>query len=249
MSLNTNEAPESKKGLDLPLLEEETYPARLLSIVDVGMHEVFFDKKSKGVKQLINFTFELVDEQVDIEDENGEPDTITRWVGVNNVAVTSSEPDIKSWQHRILKALDPTDKVDGDLSELLGSPLLITIQHKLISGGPNKGKEYAAVAGLSKPMKGQKVSELNGNTVLFDFDDIDVDVYEKLPAFVQDKIQEANNFSDVEGELFSSEEEEEEEEAEKEAHKAKAKAKAKAKVKAKDTNKKEAKDDDDNDDY
>jgi len=236
MSLNSKKAPEAKKGLALPLLEEETYPARLLSIVDVGFHEVFYQKKSKGIKQLVNFTFELVDEQVTIEDKDGEESEITRWVSVNNVSIVSSDPDEKSWQHRILKALDPKGEAEGDLSQLLGFPLLIAMVHKSIQQGPDKGRVYAGVGSLSKPMKGQEISELTGDIFTFDFDDADVEVFENLPEFVREKIEEASNFSDISDTIFgstSAEEEEEEEVEVKTKPKTKAKAKAKAKTKTK----------------
>jgi len=238
MSLNSKKAPEAKKGLALPLLEEETYPARLLSIVDVGYHEVFYQKKSKGIKQLVNFTFELVDEQVTIEDKDGEESEITRWVSVNNVSIISSDPDEKSWQHRILKALDPKGEAEGDLSQLLGSALLIAMVHKAIQQGPDKGRVYAGVGTLSKPMKGQEISDLTGDTFTFDFDDADVEVFEALPEFVQEKIEAATNFSDISAVIFggegdSSDEEEEEEEEEKPKPKAKAKPKTKPKAKPK----------------
>ena len=38
MSLNTKKAPKANKGLDLPLIEEGPVAARLLSVVDIGLH-------------------------------------------------------------------------------------------------------------------------------------------------------------------------------------------------------------------
>ena len=269
MSLNSKKAPESKKGLDLPLIEEDTYPARLRTIIDVGQHEIFYEKKSKGVRQLVNYLFELTDEVVTIENDDGEEEDITRWIALSNSSLFNQsieDLDEKSWQYKILKAMDPLNKTDGDISQLLGKPVLISVVHKPIKGGQNQGKLRARIGSLSKPMKGQKVSPLTGEAQLFDFDEPSLEVFESQPDFVQEKIKAAVNFPEIEKKLYAEGDEEISEAEEDELPEAKPKKKqpkksTTPKTRAKRTVKKkveeevveeagpELEDDDDDDEY
>ena len=227
MSLNRSKAP--KGGSNFTIMDADTYPARVVSIVDLGLHETFYEGESKGIKQQINITFEFPGEFVEIE-KDGEVKQLPRWMSMNEVNVSEHE---KSKFVSIMKALDPKDEAGDDIGALLNATCAVSITHSTPTKGKHKGKTFANVGSVAGLMKGIEVGELVNEAYIFDFDAPTKEAYNRLPAFVIEKIQSAENYDELEAkisEVLSEEDDIDEEEVVEEKPKAK-KKKATKKVK------------------
>jgi len=167
-----------------------TYPARLVSIIDLGVQARRpWKGEAKDPIAMIRCTYELTTEFM--KDEAGKDDeTKPRWISEDFPFYGLSADRAKSTQRYL--ALDPQQAAGGDWAELLGAPVALTVVHN-----PKKDDStivYANIGATSPIMKGMDVAELVNDPQLFDFDEPDMDVFNGLPDFLKDKIKGATNF-------------------------------------------------------
>lgn len=180
-----------------PVIEQGTYPARLVQIIDLGTQK---RRPWKGVAKdpihMIRTTYELTTEFMTNED--GEEDTSKpRWISEDFAFYGLSADRAKSTQRYL--ALDPSKSMEGDWEMLLGGAVALTVVHN-----PNKDDPsivYANIGSTAPIMKGMDVAELVNDPSIFLFDNPDVEVFERFPEFVKDRIKEALNYpgSQLEG--------------------------------------------------
>jgi len=167
-----------------------TYPARLVSIIDLGVQPRRpWKGEVKDPIAMIRCTYELTTEFM--KDEAGKDDeTKPRWVSEDFPFYSLSADRAKSTQRYL--ALDPQQAAGGDWVQLLGAPVALTIVHN-----PSKNDStivYSNIGATSPIMKGMAVAELVNDPQTFDFDEPDMDVFNGLPDFLKDKIKGATNF-------------------------------------------------------
>lgn len=187
MSLKANQKVSSSKK-SYPVLAKGTYPARVVQIVDLGVQQehqypsdkpLYWTPDGKKVPEetgnpvlqprvFINFEF-----PTKLFDYDGEQKPY--WVGKE---FTVSNDD-RSNMYALMEAagLDP---VNGNIGSLLDKTVQATIGET--SGGKAKVTTITAV------MEGITVPELVNTPVLFDLDEFDTAVYENLPSWLKDKI-------------------------------------------------------------
>lgn len=178
MALNARKI-KSTGGPKAPLIEAGAYPARLVQVIDLGLQPQEFGGETKTPKNDLWITYELTDEFMPGED--GEPDeTKPRWQS-ERFPLNNLSSDLAKSTKRYM-ALDPNMEADGDWSELLGNPVLVTI---VVKG------EYNNIAGTStmRPKEAAKLPELVNPTKVFSMDDPDLEVFNSLPQFLQDIIK------------------------------------------------------------
>lgn len=164
------------KSSSVEPMEAGVYPARVVQIIDLGRQQKYnyktgeqelWDDGNPKISPEVRITFELPTEFVN--DDPSKP----RWMGKDYTVSTHQMAALT----KLLQATDPTIK---SLDKLIGLPLMVEVG--MTSGGKNK------VAGVSKLMKGMEVPELINPPVIFDVSSFDQEVYETLPPFVRDKI-------------------------------------------------------------
>ena len=178
MALKIQET-QSDNGQDYGRIEDGSYPARLVQVVDIGEQEqIDFETGNPTGKyqRRLFLTWEFPTEQIEINGENW-----PRWLS-QEVTLSFHE---RAKLPQIIAALDPK-KQANDLSELLGKPSLVTV-------GSTKNNKPKVTNVVQLP-KGMQVGELKNNPVAFDMDDFDEEVFNSFPQFVQDKIKQARNF-------------------------------------------------------
>jgi hypothetical protein len=168
-----------------------TYPARLVSIIDLGVQKRRpWKGEAKDPIAMIRCTYELTTEFM--KDEAGNDDeTKPRWVSEDFPFYSLNADRAKSTQRYL--ALDPQQSAGGNWPELLGAAVALTIVHN-----PNKDDStivYANIGATSPIMKGMAVAGLVNDTQMFDFDEPNMDVFNGLPDFLKDKIKGAENFN------------------------------------------------------
>lgn len=197
--INGNKVPSKGGNFERPpALENGTYPARLVQVVGVGLQE---QEPYQGVEkdpayELI-LTYELVDEFLLDEDGNDIEDK-PRWVG-ETIPLHSLDADLAKSTKRYY-ALDPNGEAEGDWSKLVGKPCMIQLVKKT---SKRTGRDYNNVTGLSavREKDAKKMPTLVNPSLVFDCDDPDFDVWEKLPDWIKKKIQAGLEYE--EGPIFA----------------------------------------------
>lgn len=187
MALNFAEAKKSKK--DFGRVEDGAYPARVVQIIDFG-RQVETDYKTGEVKKYddgndivkhkVWINFEFPTETIEIDGE-----TKPRWYG-KEFTISSHE---KSAMFNLLKAIDPKGTATNkgrNVKGMLGLPAMVTI------GSTSGGK--AKIVSVSGVPKGMQVDALANPEVLFDLDGDDLDTFNALPKWMQDRITDGVDF-------------------------------------------------------
>lgn len=170
-----------------------TYPARLVSVVDIGLQEQYeYQGQKKDPAYMILVTFELTDEF--LKDENGNDDpTKPRWVSDSFGLYNLSNDKAKSTKYYI--ALDPKMQFGGDWGKLIGTPCMVTITHNP-GKGKNAGRVFEKIAAIAamRPKDAEKVAPLVNKPVVFEIDSADVETFKSLPEWVQKRIASSLEF-------------------------------------------------------
>lgn len=169
--------------------QQGTHMARLLSVTDLG-HQPGFVYQGKEIDAAwkLEFTYELVNHKM----EDGRP------------FVVSEELTNKDWEDQKTgrastlvaraKSLLNENYRRGmeDLSALLGAPCMVSVV--LNDSGYAKVKGQAAVGSI--PM-GMDVPALTNAVSAFSMDDPDMDAFEAMPEFKQNKLKAALNYNET----------------------------------------------------
>lgn len=180
MSLTNLAASSGKKNLGR--IDEGTFPARIVQIIDLGIQEdEYLGERKVGHKVFINFEFPT--ELVTVGDEDK-----PRWLG-KEYTVSLHE---KAALTKLVAAADPEGKATSkgrNMKGLLGLPLMVSI------GSTDKGNPK--ISNVARLMKGLAVGELVNKSIFFDMDEGDVEQFNKLPQWMQDKIKGGLDFKDT----------------------------------------------------
>ena len=186
MSLNSNDLP-AGGGTEFEPMEPGTYPARTVCMIDLGLQDggSWQDKKKPPVNK-IALTYEFVDEWLKDEDGNDMKDK-PKWLTEMMPFYSLGADKAKSTKRYL--ALDPKNVHEGDFSMILDVPCMVTVVHN-----PNKkkpGQVWENIAGVTamREKDAAKCDPLVNDTLIFDLDDPDVEVFTKLPKFIQAEIK------------------------------------------------------------
>lgn len=189
MGLNASESKNTGGGGgNAPLLEPDTYVARLVVVADLGLQaQRPFKGEEKPPAYEILTTYELVDQFM--KDEDGEDiKDKPRWQSESFVLYPLSSERATSTKR--YNGIDGKNLYGGDWTKLVGEPCMVTLVHSP-GKGQNQGKTYVNIANVSPVPSAMRdgVAELVNEPVIFDMDNPDLEAFNKLPNFVQEKIK------------------------------------------------------------
>lgn len=171
-----------------PNIEPGSYPARVVSVVDLGVQpQSPYKGETKPPCQMIRVTYELTD--VFMLDEDGEEILDKpRWIA-EDFKLLAMDADLAVSTKRY-KTIDPDNQYDGDWSQVLGTGVMVNIVNNA-GKGANAGKLYDNIAGTSIMRKRDldKLPELKNDPFFFDLTDPDADIWKKIPKWLQEKVQ------------------------------------------------------------
>ena len=163
------------------VLEAGAYPAICDMVVDLGV------QASPGglyaPKRSVLLRFQIPSERVEIT-KDGEtkdlPAVISRTLGLSLNEKATLRQLLQSWRGR---AFTPEELKRFDLTNVLGKPAFVNVTHSV------KGdRTYANLTSLMPLPKGMPAPTLEGDALWYSIDEPDASVFDKLPAWVQDKI-------------------------------------------------------------
>lgn len=185
MALNTKKIPHQGGGdrVEQPELEAGVYPARVVQIIDFGLQpQRAYQGKEKPPAYEIQVTYELVDVFM-VDEEGNELEDKPRWIS-ETFPIYSLEADMAKSTKRY-NALDPDCVHDGDFSLLLDTPCNVTL---VINKKGDKVYTNVASVGAMRPRDAAKCPDLVNEAKFFDLDSPDLEVFNKLPKWIQEKI-------------------------------------------------------------
>ena len=188
MPLNVSKIKSNNSGVEQPILEVGVYPVRTVQILDMGLQEQRpYKGKDKPPAYEVMMTYELLD--VFMVDEDGnELEDKPRWIHESFPLHNLSADLAKSTKR--YRVLDPDMVYDGDFTQLINIPVNLTVVHGF-GKGKNTGKTYENVGDIS-PMRAKeaaKAPELKNKTKVFSLDEPDLEVFNSLPEWIQNKIK------------------------------------------------------------
>jgi len=177
-------------GSTIPAMDPGTYPARLVVVAGLGLQKQRpYKGEPKDPKEELLTVYEFLDEFLVDEDGNEVKDK-PRWLTDRFPFFNLNSEKAKSTKRYV--ALDPNLTYDGDWSGLIGTPCMVTISK---DEGSN-GKTYNNITNVSamRPKEADKAADLVNEPLVFDPDEPDMEVFKKLPEWVQKIIQEGLEF-------------------------------------------------------
>lgn len=163
------------------VLEAGAYAGVCDMVVDLGV------QASPGglyaPKRSVLLRFQIPSERVEIT-KDGEtkdlPAVISRTLGLSLNEKSTLRQLLQSWRGR---AFTPEELKKFDLVNVLGKPAFVNVTHSV------KGdRTYANLTSLMPLPKGMPAPVLEGEALWYSIDEPDPSVFDKLPAWVQDKI-------------------------------------------------------------
>lgn len=185
MALNARTVKSQAKGPQQAPMDEGTYPARVVQVIDLGVQEQrAFKGVAKPPAQTIYQTYEFLDEFCKDEDGEDQEDK-PRWLS-EQFPLYSLEADLAKSTKRYY-ALDPEENFGGDFTLLVSSPCMVTIhQYEDKKGEVKNG--ISSVAAM-RPKEAAKAPELVNPPKVFVIDNPDLEIFKSLPDWLQDKIK------------------------------------------------------------
>lgn len=187
MPLNANKLPRNNNRTPVDPLDPGTYPIRLVQVIDLGLQpQPDFKGEAKDPAYTIKVTYEFLDEFMKDEDGNDIEDK-PRWLS-EDFAIYSLDSDRAKSTKRYM-ALDPELEHEGDWSKLIGAPGMLQIVQNVSK--KNKDIIYNNITGLSsmRAKEASKAPDLINPGKVFSLDDPDIEVFNSLPDWIQDKIK------------------------------------------------------------
>lgn len=165
------------------------YPGRLVQLIDYGLQpQRPYMGKDKPPANEIGLTYELVDEFMKDEDGKDILDK-PRWISETLPFFGLFADKAKSTQR--YKAFDPTEEWEGDFSKAIGMPINIAVVNNAV--GDKVYENVASIAAM-RPRDAEKCPPLVNEAKMFDLDNPDMNIFNKFPKWIQDKIKGNLNF-------------------------------------------------------
>lgn len=165
-------------------LDPGSYPARLVQIIDLGLQpQRPYQGKDKPPMPEIMLTYELVD--VFMKDEDGKeledkPRWISETIPFHNLRAEKAKSTIRYY------SFDPNEEFEGDFTKLIGMPITVTVINNKVG---EKVYDNVATTSAMRAKDAAKCPDLVNPAKVFTLDEPDMDIFNALPGWLQDKIK------------------------------------------------------------
>lgn len=164
---------------------------RCYQMIDLGTQTSKGGQFAGNVARKIYVTWEVLGDDADGQpmtvDINGKkmPLTISKEYTLSMHEKSTLRKELAAWRG---KAFTDEEAKVFDITKLVGAYCMVNVTHK-----ESNGKEYANVAGLSPLPAALKNSKPAGvhAPVIFEIENPDMNIFESLPEWIQNKIREA----------------------------------------------------------
>ena len=183
-----------KPANNIPPLDGGTYMSVCVGVIDLGEQYRQFDKQKQGkYAEECMFIFEIPSERVQVDGEDK-----PRWLSSKRYTVSLHERSalyqmLTSWRGKALSDAELDPEGDGfDLMQMAGQGAMLSVSVVEKDDGSRHNK-IEAVTGFPK---GIPVPKTESEILVFDADDPNMEVFGKLPEWIQDIIRKSTQFAD-----------------------------------------------------
>ncbi len=165
-----------------------TYIARCYSMILMGtFDEDYLGQKKKLTK--VKVSFELPTELKVFDEAKGEqPHVISIDFTLSMADKSNLRAFLTGWRG---KSYTDEEAKKVDISKMVGVPCQLSVIHRTAK---SSGKVYATVSSASMLMKGVEAPKQINQSLIFNVNQFDLDVYLSLPKFIQDKIAQSDEY-------------------------------------------------------
>lgn len=181
---------QQRKYVEQPNIAPGSYPGRIVQLIDLGLQpQRPYQGQDKKPAYELMFTYELVDTFV-VDEQGKELENKPRWISETLPLHPLIADKAKSTQR--YNTIDPNGEFGGDFSKLIDKPVSV-----LVVNNKSNGKVYDNVASIAamRPRDAANCPELVNKPTIFSLEDPDIDVFNRLPKWIQDKIRGNLNFN------------------------------------------------------
>lgn len=180
-------------GSKYPPIDEGIHTGVCYSIVDLGD---VYSEKFENTSRKVLVTWEIPDETIEI-DGKMMPRAISREYTLSLSSKANLRKDLEAWR---CKKFDDEELKGFDLKNVLGKGCQLQVTHT--SKGADTYANISAIMGLPK---GVKPKQLVNDTVYFDLEaEGALNLLEKIPQWVQDKIKKSETYKKMTGQILGS---------------------------------------------
>jgi hypothetical protein len=181
-----------KEKKDLGRLADGTYVAKVCQIIDLGRQYIRdwqtdeimkWDDGNPQIKEKVWITFEFPSETIELTDAEDNTETVSRILGKEYLKSTHEKAALTG-------LIQAVNKDANGFTDLMGKYCLVTV------GSTSGGK--AKVVGLAPLMAGIDTPEGICDELVFDMDNPDESVMDKLPKFIQEEIRKSHDWVEPE---------------------------------------------------
>lgn len=180
-------ASDVKKSSVAPL-EPDTYPARCVQVIDIGVQKSEAFNTSRRQAMLV---FEIPSERITLDGED-KPRMLAGTYTVSLNPKGTLRKLLESWRG---KAFTDAEVKAFDLKQLINLPCMLSVIQKTSQGG----NVFAAIGGVSKyPKNFPPMPDAETTLFAFDLDTIDdLEKMEVLPEWIQKRIKESETYKEL----------------------------------------------------
>jgi len=183
----------------VPLPKEGNYPARCFRLIVIGTVPNIFKGQDQGMVEKIWVDWELPTQLAVFDEQKGEQPFV---IGAEFTLSTNPKSNlyklISAWRN---KPLNEKEQEGFDVSKMINKPCLVSITHKRKKAFTDKEIEvitnentYLNFNGVSSVPEGIKVPPAISELTEMNYDEFDIEKFNKLPKFLQDKMKTSEEF-------------------------------------------------------
>lgn len=171
------------KKSERKLCPEGFHPARLIQVIDLGTQK---NEAYNKFEKRIRLAFDCVEQTFETEEGESVSHIVTREFAFK----MTKKAHLRKFVEQLLgKKLE--DGKPFDFEDIAGEAFNLNIVH---NKSEKNGETYANINTGAPLTKGQKVAKSKRDVVVFDIDNIDDEVLESLPDWLQDVIMKSEEY-------------------------------------------------------
>lgn len=182
----------TNKGVQRELIPSGNYIARCYQMLQIGTVDEMVMGATKTLNK-VRIGWELPTELKIFNPDKGEqPFVISKEFTLSMHEKSNLRKLLASW-----RGIDFTEDEAKcfDITKLLSVPCMINVIHKPSKSDPSK--IYEEISNVSAMPKGVKCPNQINQTMLLEFENFDIDLFNSLPDFIKQKIQSSAEYKEM----------------------------------------------------
>ena len=176
----------NKPEITRELITATPHMARCYSVVDLGTHTYEW-KGNPVTSRKVRVTWELPEDLITYTNKEGVEVTAPQVIGQEYSLSMGTKSKLRPVVESMIGTKLSDEEAYGfEITDLVGMACMLQVVHV-----EKNGNTYANIGSIMQVMKSMTCPAQVNPSVIFEFDNWKQDVYEKLPQFIREKIDES----------------------------------------------------------